>query len=221
MTAVVVVPTPPRAPMTDERPRLGVLGRPEVGRHRAARPVAQLEGTLDGAAHRAFGERHRQVVVEAHGHEVAIERDVVDAADADHDAAARHRGPERRGVGDRIGGAAEVDDQQIEVARPFADRKRGIDRPVADIGLAERHAEEIGRHARQCDRVGNECHGADRGLFVADGRRGTLEAGGSGHGDGLSTTRPLLHRHRLRRRQHHRRRRHRFRRRSRRCRRRC
>ena len=49
-----------------------------------------------------------------------------------------------------IDGTFQVDDQQVEVARPVADGERGIDRSVANVGLAERCAEQIGGDPRHC-----------------------------------------------------------------------
>src|SRR5476649_1757645 len=152
--AVVVAPTPPRVIA-----RGGTL-------HWGAAPLALLERALDGTADHAFAERQRNIVAEADGDQVAIKRDVVDTSHADHDAVSGNRRLQRRSVGYRVGRIFEIDNHEVEIARPFAQRERRIDRALAYIGFAEGEVEEVRGNARLGAGVGHEHHGADRRFLV-------------------------------------------------------
>jgi hypothetical protein len=164
VTASVVAPTPPRAPMTESVRGLAVALAPPPRRRRARAAPARARPRGPSP----LGERQREVVAEADRHQVAVERHVVDPADADHDAAAGQR--VLSAAASATGSAAgRVDDQQIELARPFAQRQRRVDRALADVGLAQRQAEQVRRDAALRHRIGDEADALSSGLSSAAG----------------------------------------------------
>jgi hypothetical protein len=82
-------------------------------------------GMREGIAQLIDRERLEQVIVDPAGNEVAVEADVVDGAGSDHDRARLADFRKRVDVVERIGGFAEVDEQDVRACR-HRERLHGI-----------------------------------------------------------------------------------------------